>query len=139
MLLAAFAPAGSARADAPFRLPADAEWVDSGFDVVAGQSVTITAYGYALTGPLKDFPDAHSGPDGQITACWEVVAGHPCALDSVPYGALVGKIGASGVPFLIGSSNSFTPSTSGDLYLAVNDNLFDYGDNAGNFIVFFMP
>ena len=139
ILMMAFAPAGSAQADAPFRLPADTEWIDSGFDVVAGQSVTITARGQALTGPLKDYPDARSGPDGQITDCSLIVPGHDCAMDGGPYGALVGKIGVSGTPFLIGSSYTFTPSASGDLYLAVNDNLFDYSDNHGNFIVFFAP
>jgi hypothetical protein len=135
IIVAAFMPVDSAQADAPFRLPANMEWMDSGFDVTAGQSVTITAFGNALTGPLKDYPDAHSNPDGQITNCSLIVPGHDCA----PYGALIGRIGVSGTPFLIGSSFTFTPSVSGDLYLAVNDNLFDYVDNHGNFIVFIAP
>jgi hypothetical protein len=49
---------------------------------------------------------------------------------------LVGKIGEDGEPFLIGSNYTFTATTSGDLYLAVNDLLPYYDDNSGNYMVF---
>jgi hypothetical protein len=57
-------------------------------------------------------------------------------MDGAPYGALVGKIGEDGEPFLIGSNYTFTATTSGDLYLAVNDLLPYYDDNSGNYMVF---
>jgi hypothetical protein len=126
-----------------FRLPANAAWVNSGFSVQAGQQVTITAYGEAITAPINVFGHGSvSDPDGQV---WNLGCGQydgappPCAMNDAPYGALVGKIGPSGEPFLIGDSSSFTSSTSGDLYLAVNDNLVFYSDNYGNFMVFFNP
>lgn len=126
---------------ANFRLPANAGWVNSGFSVQADQQVTFTAHGMSITAPIKDFGvGTVSDPDGQI---WNLGCGQydgappPCAMNDAPYGALVGKIGPSGEPFLIGDSSSYTSSTSGDLYLAVNDNLIYYSDNYGNYMVFF--
>jgi hypothetical protein len=58
-------------------------------------------------------------------------------MEYAPYGALVGKIGANGTPFLIGSSLTYTPGSSDELYLAVNDLLPYYADNYGNYMVFF--
>jgi hypothetical protein len=114
------------------RLPADAGWTAGGIVVSAGVPINITATGQAITAPLKDYPDARSGPDGQITNCWD-----SCALDGAPYGALIGRIGLHGEPFVIGSSLVLNPASGGMLYLAVNDNDIYYGDNHGNYIVFF--
>jgi hypothetical protein len=120
-----------------FRLPADAGWVDSGYNMYAGAPVRITAYGEAITAPLRNHWDSRSGPDGQDSICPNYEGAPPCALDGAPYGALVGKIGLDGSPFLIASNLTFTPEFSGDLYLAVNDNLPYYDDNLGNYMVFF--
>jgi hypothetical protein len=121
-----------------FRLQADAGWVDSGFVLESGQQVTITAYGQAITAPINFFgPASVSGPDGQSHICPNYDGAPPCAMDDAPYGALVGKIGSDGTPFLIGSSSTFTADSSGSLYLAVNDLLPYYADNYGNYMVFF--
>lgn len=124
--------------DSHFRLPANAGWVDSGFALQAGQQLTITAFGQAITAPINVFgPGSVSGPDGQLSICPNFAGAPACAMDHAPYGALVGKIGANGTPFLIGSSFTFSPGSSGDLYLAVNDLLPYYADNYGNYMVFF--
>lgn len=122
---------------AQFRLQANAGWVDSGYFAVAGQQVMITAYGQAVTAPIEVFGSGSvSGPDGQSTIC--NFGGDPsCAMENAPFGALVGRIGTDGTPFLIGSSYTFTAGTSGDLYLAVNDLLPYYADNYGNYMVLF--
>jgi hypothetical protein len=121
-----------------FRLPAGAGWVDSGFVLEAGQQVTITAYGQAITAPINVFgPASVSGPDGQSHICPNYDGAPPCAMDYAPYGALVGKIGSDGTPFLIGSNSTFTAGSSGSLYLAVNDLLPYYADNYGNYMIFF--
>jgi hypothetical protein len=122
------------------RVPAGTEWVNSGILVEAGQTVCLTAKGVAITGPLKWFPGAISGPEGQV---WNLGCGEyegappPCALDGAPYGALVGRVGPSGEPFLIGGASSFSPPASGWLYLTVNDNLGLYLDNLAGFTVLF--
>jgi len=121
-----------------FRLQANASWVDSGFALQAGQQVTITAYGQAITAPINVFGSGSvSGPDGQWNICPNYDGAPPCAMDNAPYGALVGKIGSNGTPFLIGSNYTYTADLSGDLYLAVNDLLPYYIDNYGNYMVFF--
>ncbi len=121
-----------------FRLQANAVWADSGFVLQTGQQVTITANGQAITAPINIFSSgAVSGPNGQWSICPNYDGAPSCAMDNAPYGALVGKIGIDGTPFLIGSDSTITAGSSGDLYLAVNDLLPYYADNFGNFIVFF--
>lgn len=144
LLIAAFLVPASAVYAAPsavsthFRLAANAGWVDSGYFVGAGEQLTITAFGQAVTARINQFGSGSvSGPDGQWNTCPNYVGAPPCAMENTPYGALVGKIGESGTPFLIGSNSTFTAETSGDLYLAVNDLLPYYADNYGNYTVFF--
>lgn len=127
-------------APTPVRVPAGAAWVNTGVLVERGQAVHLVALGVAITAPLAWFPGARSGPDGQT---WNLGCGEyegappPCALDGAAYGALVGRVGASGNPFLIGGASSFIPPASGDLYLIVNDNLESYWDNLAGFTVLF--
>jgi glucose dehydrogenase len=120
------------------RLHANAGWVDSSFVLQASQQITITAHGQAITAPINVFGSGSvSGPNGQWNICPNYDSAPPCAMDNAPYGALVGKIGANGTPFLIGSNDTFTAGSSGELYLAVNDLLLYYADNYGNYMVFF--
>src|SRR5512147_2628449 len=71
-----------------FRLPADAEWADSGFFVEAGQQLTITAYGQAVTARINIFgAGSVSGPDGQVAICPNFDDPPPCAMENTPYGA----------------------------------------------------
>lgn len=49
-----------------------------------------------------------------------------------PFGAVVGKIGADGKPFFVGSDYSFNAGNK-HVYLAINDSI--YSDNTGNYIV----
>lgn len=133
--------AASSQQAAHFLLEADAGWAATGFFVEEGQEVTLTAHGRALTAPINFFgPGSISGPDGQVgefAICPNSENSPPCAMENTPFGALVGKIGEDGEPFLIGSELTFTATTSGELYLAVNDLLPFYGDNRGNYMVFF--
>jgi hypothetical protein len=122
----------------PVRVPADSEWVDTGIMVYAGQEVKIKVNGQAITGPLNEYPDAKSGPEGQSYLCSDL--GYPayaCALEGGPYGALIGRIGADGEPFYIGDASSIIPSADGVLYLIVNDNTMLYDDNNSGFTVLF--
>jgi hypothetical protein len=127
-------------AASPVRVPAGVEWVKTGIIVTEGQEVYLDAQGVAITAPLVSFPAAISGPDGQE---WNLGCGEyegappPCALEHAPYGALVGRVGPFGSPFLIGGSPSFIPPASGALYLTVNDNLISYWDNLAGFTVLF--
>jgi hypothetical protein len=122
------------------RVAAGVEAVDSGVVVAAGEIVSLSAKGMAITGPLSVYPGAKSGAGGQETLCGVgpgYVEGEVCALYNAPFGALIGKIGAGGSWFLIGDSGSFVAGSSGQLYLAVNDFVGEYGDNLGGFTVLF--
>lgn len=138
LLLAGASPAAAAKKAKPVRVKAAAGWVDTKVWVEAGQKVNLTTKGKAITAPSKN-NKSKSGPAGQTW--WDGCGLHPaapppCALYNAPYGALVGRIG-SGAPFLIGASKSFVASSSGYLWLAVNDNLVYYKDNKGGYTVQF--
>ena len=127
-------------ASTPVRVPANMVWVDTGIIVEQGQAVHLATKGVAITAFLASFPGARSGPEGQMDnlGCGEYEgAPPPCALDGALYGALVGRVGPSGSPFLIGGASSFTPPASGNLHLTVNDNLESYWDNLAGFTVLF--
>lgn len=118
-----------------FVVKANQEWQNSGIYLTEGSFITIEANGEVHTVADGD----SSGPDGQDwnPYCSQYTGGMTiCALEDSPYGALVGKIGEDGIPFLMGSSNSLTPEVSGYLYLVVNDNLGFYEDNQGEFHIF---
>jgi hypothetical protein len=117
-------------------LPPDVIWFDCGIDLVEGVPVKLVGKGKAATADLDLFPGAWSGPDGQIYLCWKFDGVSPCALEHKPYGALLGRIGLTGEPFVIGSSLTFTPTTSGRLYVIANDNLPYYADNYGSYVVY---
>jgi hypothetical protein len=117
-------------------LQAYVEWADSGIYLNAGDTITIQAYGEATTADLIVSPGSISGPDGQDGTCPGPGNMADCALNDAPYGALVGKIGEDGSPFLIGSHLTLEVEFSGDLYLAVNDNLGFYEDNEGEYLIY---
>ena len=109
-------------------------WFDTGVTVTAGQDLDIRAHGHSKTGPLSQFPGAHSGPDGQPFICPD--PGGPttsCGLDGAPYGALIGEIG--GTYFLIGGDFDGPAPASGALRLVINDNQGFSFDNGGGYAV----
>ncbi len=118
----------------PVWVAADAVWVGTGMTVIANQTVDIVSVGAALTANRSQYFGAISGPAGQPYPC---TAPPECALNDAPFGALVGKVGTGGTPFLISSNSSFTAPASGTLYMAVNDYLPYYSDNKGGYLVLF--
>jgi hypothetical protein len=57
---------------------------------------------------------------------------HP--LPGARVGALIGRFGEDGAPFLIGAGGTFPVDQSGELFLRINDN-FGMSDNEGGFTV----
>jgi hypothetical protein len=106
-------------------------FADSGVKVRAGDAVEITADGEIVY--RRDQAVTGVGPDGiALARCLESarpgekrllpVPGQPCW-------SLVGKIGAKGKPFGIGSEVAFKARASGPLLLGINDGVT--GDNRG--------
>jgi hypothetical protein len=120
----------AAQRPASISIPGKQPWTDTGVDLKAGEAISINASGRIRFS--AEIPSV--GPDGDQTSC---------ALNKnprVPYVALtlrchslIGKVGAEGMMFQVGSSSSFHATETGRLYLGVNDNFF--GDNRGTWTV----
>ena len=103
---------------------ADLPWQNAGISVVAGQKISISAFGRWNNGP----DGADYGPGGNGTMSSGVVG--PASAE----GALIGRIGDS-PPFTIGDSTDVTAIASGQLRLAMNDWPDSYDDNHGTVTV----
>jgi hypothetical protein len=117
--------AAQTRSSVPANL--DLPGYSTGINIHEGDRVVIKADGLV---DLDCDPAAHGWdnvpPDGVAGT-----AGHPAlVLPSANQGALLGRIGTSGDWFLVGESKKFTASTSGQLYLIVNDTLGGFTDNS---------
>jgi hypothetical protein len=96
---------------------------NSGIRVQAGDKVTITASGSIVMSPWGN--NARSGPDGMPNYGWYVP-------NSIPGGALVGRIGDKGNVFKVGAKHTFVAKTSGTLQLAIGM-IPDYATEGYNF------
>lgn len=108
-------------------VPGTEWWTDTGIDLSIDDMVSIEAEG-AVTPSTDNEP--HVGPDG--------VPDRPSAqvynvegLEEENHASLIGRIGESGAPFLVGSELSFTADTEGRLFLGINDD--SVKNNAGAF------
>jgi len=105
-------------------------WQDSGVDVQSGVPVSIQY----LSGRWMCSPGA-GWTDANGTSRYIAKPGY--AMPGVNEGALVGKIGSNGAPFLIGNSGAAPNNQSGRLYLSINDDVpprygAGYVDNQGS-------
>ena len=107
---------------------ADQAWTDSGVRLRAGETFRIDATGTVNWGPSRS-----DDPNGEASSPYN--ANRP--LPNRAGGALIARVG-NGEPFFVGSGmQSFRASTSGPLYLGIND---DYlRDNSGSFRVVVNP
>src|SRR5262245_4263971 len=118
-------------------IPANAPWVDTGINVVAGEPLTITAKGRVAIAKLKKPKgDAQRevGPKGTFfygnTLTEEEFPLPAAGSGPAPCFCLVGRIG-HGPVFYVGSERSWVAGQSGRLWLGIND--FDASGNAGAF------
>ncbi len=136
---------------------ADAFWQDSGIDIVAGQTLNVTASGTVFFQADWSVPRGYSNPDGaglygdgtnwngdgpQLTS--------DTILPSTITFSLIGKIGGTtafgtGTPIpegvlgkgagFVGTSYSQQIPTTGRLFFAFNDETYQFWDNSGYFTV----
>ena len=109
-----------------------AAWFDTGIHIYPGQVVEISATGNVYT--LEGQPGSRSGPEGSKYVCPDPVhSPTDCLMNGAPYGALVGKFGKNGIPFLVGTHIEIKSMLEVTLYLGANDNLIYANDNYGFF------
>ncbi len=105
-------------------LPANIEWLATG---VKG-CISGTASGEANAGEGNPLTNP-SGDPNRVMAEWY---GHPYLLPNQPEGALIGKDGPNGQPFLLGSSFQGV-IISDELYVALNDASGTFRNNEGGY------
>lgn len=96
-------------------IPATVAWTDSGVDLAGGDLLVVTASGKVDDSTAT--PDTTWGPEGKPNSFNSSASILKCA----PHVALLGKIGDSGGPFLIGASHAAPAPVSGRLFLGLND------------------
>jgi Ca2+-binding EF-hand superfamily protein len=98
-------------------------WMDTGFEVRAGETITFQASG---TVQLSNNPGDTAGPGGSGRRA------QSAPIPTAPAGALIARIGDA-LPIVIGARQTMTARQSGRLYLSVNDD--HLADNLGDYIV----
>jgi hypothetical protein len=120
------APEGRPRVSQEIQFFGDQNWVDTGFDVQAGERVIFTS-----TGTLR-YPDAgrENGPAGLPRGWGDLVRSLP--LNDEGRGAVIGRVGDASVaqPFLIGASRDVTIRMGGRLALGINQTSKDRAEGA---------
>ena len=148
---------GNVRGDTLLVDSATEAWQDSGVDVIAGQTLLITASGNVFHQADWSIPRGYSNPDGVGLygdgTNWFGDGPQVDPLTIFPSTialSLIGKIGGTtnfgtGTPVpegvlgkgagFVGSSYSEQIPTSGRLFFAYNDELGEFWDNSGSFSV----
>jgi hypothetical protein len=101
-------------------------WTATGITVRKGDTLNFNATGeIQLSSDPSDVASAYGARSGRKAA--------NAPLPDVLAGALIGRIGATGQPFPIGTGVPVTMPAAGQLFLGINDDGF--GDNTGEFRV----
>jgi hypothetical protein len=96
-------------------VPGNQPWTDTGVDLQAGQTATITA-----TGKLQYMDKNSPGPQGAARSWRDLVRSMP--VNSAGRGALIGRWGSdeAAQPFLVGASLQLPVRVAGRLFLGIN-------------------
>jgi len=116
-----------------FDVDATQQWIDSGVDLRAGDSLQFTS-----TGTLNLANNKTAGPDGAPRGFRDLLKSYP--VNEAGQGALIARIGSSdaAVPFLIGASRQFQSPRAGRLFLSVNKSTNDSPDGSFHVTVSFI-
>jgi hypothetical protein len=105
-------------------------WVDTGFDLKAGQTVQVKAEGEVYVNE-KTVSQPDGVDDPEVNSFTKLMWKAHNVMYGADHGALIGKIGEEGKPFLVGGDATFEAEADGRLYLCVNDK--DRKNNQGTY------
>ncbi len=117
------ASGAAATAGQSIAVAADRAWTETGINVNAGDTITISADGQIRLSPDSSEFLSAAGAAGRVAAA---------TMPNAPVGGLIARFGDS-APVFIGQSRTLRVPRSGRLVLGVNDSRFD--DNTGQFNV----
>lgn len=112
--------------------PANQVWAPAAQNLLTGGRLQITAQGqWTMRGQRTDavaaqVPPQFTGPDG-----YPGLTNERALLPTAHIGALIGKIGENGAPFLIGANYDQPIAGDGPLLVAMNDIVGQHQDNQG--------
>jgi len=109
----------------------NSNWTSSGLNVQPGQKVWVDTQALGVWGPdgTTFKYDANGGPTSEWSPYYFNV---PLQVLNLPMASLVGKVGATGTPFLVGNDQYNYPcSGSGNLSMIFNDYLTLYKNSTG--------
>ena len=109
---------------AQLRIYAYRDWQSIGVQVQPGDRMTLRARGTWLYTPGE-----YHGPEGHKR--YRAPDTYP--INAVPGGVLLGRVGESGPPFIVGSGGTFIINNEGFVYLRINDDILS--DNKGFVVV----
>lgn len=120
-------------------VPAKKFCVDSGINVSRGDSLQFSASGQGSYGyegsPVNSTPLTNPDGDRFVNGVNIGKKDDPNAIYKGFIGGLVGKVGANGNYFFIGSNNQLSMSQSGRLFLCYNDVPNSFNNNTGGYRV----
>ncbi|MCR2814673.1 CHAT domain-containing protein [Microbacterium jiangjiandongii] len=108
-----------------FAIPASQLWTVTAVECAVDEPLQIRATGIVQHGGTAD---RASGPDGMDGERLDTNV-----VDDANHAALIGRVGESGAPFLVGSALDMTCPADGALFLGINDE--GYVGNVGDFDV----
>jgi serine/threonine protein kinase len=114
------------------RVPAHVPWTDTGINLRAGDSVTVTASGWvAVEAGGKIPPKAPGGFAPDCAAAAAIYGGRfgNFPAPQLPCWSLIGRIGGNGMVFEVGARGNFQARSNGVLLLGINDDSF--ANNSG--------
>jgi hypothetical protein len=129
---AATAPAGKT-----FTVSSTRGWQQVPITLKAGERYTVSSVSGNWTVDYRNFPRV--GPGGYSNSVDQTIyQGCKYNPDS-NYAVLLGRSGSSGTAFPIGQGGIFNASSTGPLYLRINDDDACLGDNAGSVTMYVSP
>lgn len=117
-------------------LPAAAAWTPTGVEVRAGAALQISAQGrWSAIGATQSVAAARRDTSTDANGYPDAPAGRGAPLPEANRGALIGRIGENGAPFLIGAAYRGRASGDGMLFVTMNEPAEALQDNQGRMAI----